>query len=959
MSFDEPGVRLTRQSVITRPLRQVMMARESSSRLRKRMWQKVWPGAPSVRLMVAVGTLVLAVPFLLTYGLGWPWWHKTNELCDRSSLGCGLSTHLIGTLLFGVIVYYLFFLRREARAAATWRAWAKWTPERLFTWLGRPAGGLTEIAAASAGAGKRPPTELHSRLRGRRRTRAPMDILGRDDLAQEIADDLDDDADPLVLVGNSAAGKTMVLVRLADVLARRGQVPVAFTARGETDLNFERLARRAYEAGSGRTDEDEAKKQWRWLRRRRLVTVLVDDLEKADVRPDQVAKALEAARRQKLRVVATSRPYGLPADFRQGRIDLEPLPDEDLVQDLLKCMRRGGITTGGPSERMVRRVVESAEIGKTPYYLSIARVLARQGELAKAAGGTDARLSLLKTYRETLAEGKIREDAGLTPARRSEVLTDLEAIAFVRLRGARQESLIPARLAALALGDMDVRSVLADARRLGVVEVSNDGHVQFAHATTLAYFGSCFLVHHPERRVWSKLAEGSWSPLRSLALVFASVEAADGDLPGYVIERLLDRTSKSNGSGAGAYGRPNWIASAAEIAARAPGCQTTHAEAIVASTENELRRNGALGREQAPVVNALADLKIPRAYEALWKYATEGRDYAIRRAAIKALSRGGARAVEALIPIIADVMERAEEYGSSLTDPCPDDRGEPFDGLKAVAWMLPSLRSVAGLGALDRRLATYQSQLVSYASTLSAQRGLEAGIAQGLKLDAIQKPFLPNDPLAIELLSEGPSRARFWFSRVLLLQALTIRYPYDPTPEALELISQGASDEQVFVREVAGRCLRTLVERGRPSSLLFEDLSDATSRAPHGEDILTVQLIGDIALSLNLNEYGSPAAREAFGTEHRLPACLSASQDRREVLMYAAPHPECPFTRYQSGACLCPYTYDAPEPANRRELSRAFCRHLRLHARRSPWQSDIKLKDLKGFWRGMEDLAQF
>ncbi len=949
---------MTTERLIMRPLRHLALARESSSRLRRRMWQKIWPGAPSVRLMVAAGTLLLVVPFLLTYGFGLPWWRNTEKLCSNHDLGCGLATHLTGTLIFGVIVYYLLFLRREARAAATWRGWAKWTPERLFSWLGRPTGGLTEIAAASAGARNRPRRGLEARLRGRRQTTAPMDILGRADVAREIADDLDDDADPLVIVGNAAAGKTMVLVKLADVLARRGQVSVAFTVRGETDLNFERLARRAYEAGSGRTDEDEAKKQWRWLRRRRLVTVLVDDLEKADVRPDQVAKALEAARRQKLRLVATSRPYGLPADFRQGRIDLEPLPDEDLVQDLLRCMRRSGTATGGPAERMVRKVVENAEIGRTPYYLSIARVLAGQGELAKAAGGSDARLALLKTYRETLAAGKIREDAGLTPARRSEVLTDLEAIAFVRLRGARLESQIPAKLATLELGEMDVRSVLADARRLGVVEVSNDGHVQFAHATTLAYFGSCFLANHPEQRLWSKLAEGSWSPLRSLALVFASAEAGDSDLPGYVIERLLGRIAKSNGSVAGAYGRPNWIATAAEIAARAPGCPTTYAEAIVTATECELGRNGALGREQSPVVNALADLKIARAYEALWKYATEGHDYAIRRAAIKALTRGGARAVEALIPIIADVMERAEQYAASLTRPTPDDRGEPFDGLKAVAWTLPSLRSVAGLGALDRRLATYHDQLLSYASTLSAQRGLEAAIAQGLKLDAMQKPFLPNDPLALELLRPGSSRARFWYSRVLLLQALTIRYPYDPTPEVLELISVGQSDEHVFVREVAQRCQRAL-ERGRPSSLLFEDLIDATSRAPHGEDMLTVQLIGDIVLSLNLNEYGTPSAREAFGTEHRLPACISKSQDRREVLMYQAPHPECPFTRYQSGACLCPYTYDAPEPANRRELSRAFCRHLRLHARRSPWQSDISVKDLKGFWRGMEDLAQF
>lgn len=934
-------------------------AQASSSRLRRRSWQLIWPGAPSAGLLVAAAVAVLSVPFLLTYGLAVPWWHHAETACHDHELGCGLAIHLTGTLIFGVIVYYVWFLRREARAAARWRAWAKWSPERLFTWLGRPVGGLTEIAAESAGARHRPRIGLEGLLRGRRRTPPPIDILGREDLVRDIADELDDDADPTVIVGNAAAGKTMVMIKLADCLARRGQVAVPLTVRGESELNFDRLARRAYAAGAGRTDEEEARKQWRWLCRRRLVTVLVDDLEKADARPDQVAEALETARRQKLRLVAASRPYGLPAEFRQGRIDLDPLPDDDLVEDLLECMQRGGVPTGGHTRRMVQKVVENAEIGNTPYYLSIARVLAHQGELGKASGGADARLALLKAYRETLEEGKIREDAGLTQARRSAVLSSLEAIAFARLRGARLESEIPSKLEAAEASDLDLRSVLVDARRLGVLEVSNDGRVTFAHATTLAYFASCFLVNHPEQDVWRKLADGAWGPLRSLALVFASAQSADTDLPGFVIARLLTRVAATNGSATPTYGRSNWIATAADIAVRASRCTSASTEAIVSEAESELRRNGALGREQLPVVGALADLRIPSAYEALWKYATEGHDYAIRRAAIKALSRGGARAVEALIPIIADVMDGIEQHAASIAEPSRDDRGEPFDALRAVAWMLPSLRSVAGLGALDRRLGKYQTQLLAYSRTLTVQLGLEASIAQGLKLDAVQKPVLPNDPLAFELLQPGPSRARFWFSRVLLLEALAIRYASDPTPEALELIIAGRSDEHVFVREVAERCLEA-VEGRRSHSLLFEDLTEATARAPHGEDMLTVQLIGDIVLALNLNEYGTPAAREAFGTDHRLPACVSASRDRREVLMYRPSHSDCPFARFQDGGgCLCPYTYDAPEPANRRELSRAFCRHLRLHARRSPWQSEISVKDLKSFWRGMEDLAQF
>src|SRR6185312_7277352 len=95
-----------------RPWRQLTSARESSWRLRKRMWQKIYPGAPSVRLLVAGATVFVAVPFLLTYGLGWSGWHNTEKTCSDHTLGCGLTTHLVGTILIGAIGYYLLFLRR-------------------------------------------------------------------------------------------------------------------------------------------------------------------------------------------------------------------------------------------------------------------------------------------------------------------------------------------------------------------------------------------------------------------------------------------------------------------------------------------------------------------------------------------------------------------------------------------------------------------------------------------------------------------------------------------------------------------------------------------------------------------------------------------------------------------------------------------------------------------------------
>jgi hypothetical protein len=939
-----------------------VLIKEGSWRLRRRLRQKIWPGAPSVPLMVAVATVVVAVPFLFTYVGNSSWWSDTEGTCSQHQLGCGLAIHLSGTLLFGVLVYYLFFLRREARAAASWRARAKYMPERLFTWLGHSSGGLTEIAAESAGAGLSLTARLYRRMHGTSRTTPLLDVLGRMDLAKDIADDLDDGAEPQVIVGSAAAGKTMVLVKVADCLARRGQVPVAFSVQGEEKLDFERLAIHAYKAGAAQVDEDEAKKQWSWLRRRGLVTVIVDDLEKCGVGPEEVAQALDTAARLKLRLVAASRPYALPAGFRQGRIDLEPLSDKEVIEDLLGCMRHGGIPTDVGASRMVRSVVERAEIARTPYYLSLARVLAKRGELGEATGGSDARLSLLKAYRETLRDGIIRPDAGLTPTCRRQVLKDLEAVAYVRVKGTRSESAIPSELTTLGVHGIDVRTVVAYARRLGVLENGSDRQVNFAHGTTLAYFASCFLATHRDEELWSSLVDRRWSPLRSLALVFASAEADDSELPGYICERLLDRVAARDGAAAdGVYGRADWITTAAEIAARTQSRGAPSAEAIVCSAQQELHRNGSVDRAHVGVVNAVAQLRIPNAYEVLWGYATEGGEYSIRRAAIKALTRGGADAVEASIPIIGKVMDEAAVYAESHPEPVLDDRAERFDRLKAVAWVLPSLRSVAGPGSWDRKLARYQAQLLRYANELTLQRGLEAALAQGLKLDAVQKPRLPNDDMVLDLLSpdqSGSPKARFWFSRLLLLQALTIRFPYDPRPEVRGLIEAGRADPHVLVCEVARRCLKA-IDRDRPDPLLSEDLSDVASRAPHAQDRGTSQLIGDIVLALNLNEYGTPEARKAFGEVSELPACMTRSRDRHEVLIYAAPVHECPFTQFQQGGCLCPYTYDPPEAGNRRELSRAFCRHQRLHATRLHWNGDISVKDLKQFWRGMEDLARF
>lgn len=973
--------------IVGRLARDVSYAADASWRLRRRACQKLRTSRPGLKVLGAIVLALLIAPLayrLLSDVITLPLWSGTEGYCGTHRLGCDLTTHLFADAVVAILVWAGFLVRQSRRSTA-WRRRAKTAPDELFTWLGPVAGGLTEMAAATA-------TERRGLLSRARRANSRWlhkpsyiieGILGRDDLVREIADNLDSGSEPQVIVADSAAGKTMVLVKLADCLARRRQVPVAISLQGQSTLGFEALARAAYNSASPGINEEDLKKQWAELRHRGQVTVIVDDLEKVDAKPHEVAIALEQAARQKLRLVAASRPYGLPADFNEGRIELEPLHDRDVHRDLLRLMQHApddAVISDADAQNAVTNLVKRAEISLTPYYLSLARVLAKHGRLRTPPEGSDARLWLLHAYRNALAEGLVADGpaVALSPVRRQQVLQDLEAIAFVRVLGTRRETAIAKQLTGLRLAEVDVEDVLVAARRLGVVEARHDGQVRFAHPTTLAYFASCFLVNlsRPEM-AWNLLLEKEWAPFRALTLVFATTDTDDGDRAQHVCECLLGRAAAAaESSQNGARAASPWLAVAAEIARHGRAVQAETAATVLRSVQDELDGTAQPGREQAGMLDALGTLcekeAVPGAYDVLWKYAATRGDYSFRRRATKALIRGR-DPVDALLPTIDGVMDSARRYDQELTEPTLDDRDERLDALTATAWILPSLRNVsfarsqeelpetqkANLDAQKAKLDGYQSELLDFAHRFTVQRGLEAAVAQGLKLDAVRDSSLPPDPFAIAMLGDGDLRARFWFSRVLLVQALARRCKQDHSGEALSSIADASRDKHVFVRHAAKLCMIAVVD-DRPERFLFEDLTEVASRAPHGLAAETSRLIGDIVLALNLNEYGGPESRRAFGEGFQLPACLSATPNRHEILFQKSDRPACPFAGYKKeGGCLCPYTFDPPEGGTRREISRAFCRHQRLYARRVPWNSRLRAKSLRKFWADMEKLARY
>ena len=939
-------------------------------RLRMRVRRQVWP--PTLQFLGVVVVFLVAVGFGLTYIVGSPWWHDSNTLCDTSSVGCGLAIHLLGTGIVAVIAFYVFFLGRETYTALWWRRRAKKTPEVLFNRL-PPSGGVTGLAARKPMERRtrpvpvrRRPETVHELRFGSARSIAD-NVVSRRKLVKEIADDLDAGARTQVLVGPTGSGKTMVLLKLVQHLARRGQVPIAISLRDSSDLDFEEQAWKSYRRAFPKHTEEEADKHWRWHRRGGLIVILVDDLEKAKAKPRAVIEALDATARAGLRVVAASRPSGVPAEFKHGRIDLEPLDKQEVCDALLERVTLN--SNGGHDEDLVRgtvaTIVDDAQIPSTPYYLAISRVLADTGSLSQldVSTTTDTRLVLLDAYRDDLISGRSRADSGLDETTRAGVLEGLEAVALVSLGKPSKVEDVGVAVRDLLDVDLDTPLTVEYGQRLGLLESRYDDLVRFGHPTTLAYFASRYLARRKDDRdLWERaLNAADLGSAAGLAFVFANAAAGDPELARITSIQLLDRLDEAtNGhNGAGDLANPNErlqiLNTAEEIARRNGAWRGGLAERILDRARKE-RDLGAVPREQIRLIEEVGTIRSQRAYETLWGYATGAPDYSVRRRAMRVLLDSGGDAVKSALGQVEQVMQAAEAFRETHAVPINNDRGAPFGDLRAVAWVLPSLRTVChGTGA-SCVLDDYQQRLREHAEQLTTQWGMESSIADGLKQDAMRDPGQPVDEFALEMLDPAKRPAIFWFTRVLLVQAVARRcLGRDDCQSARELVASTRNDAHPYVRATARLCTRAL-RRGKWEPYIWVDMTQVAAGASSPLVPEARQLIGEIVLALNMNEHAPEDVRAQFGSANALPACLEFSPNRAEILGLAAPRSECPFRR--GDKCLCPYTYHAPEAGIRRELSRAFCRDQRLNATRLP-HSDIRVKPLKEFWREMEYLARF
>lgn len=279
------------------------------------------------------------------------------------------------------------------------------------------------------------------------------EIVGRQEIAQVIAQRLRERSTrrPYVLVGGVGVGKTAVLVRLTEILAGLGAVPVPVRLRdaaGQQELNFEQLARMRFseEAPQGILARSKNERIWQQLLADDKPVVIADGLEEAildenlqDDRDNIIRRAIKRAYEEKLPLVIASRPHTPLEGTHAAIIDLEPLSEE-------AALRFVGSHVLETDERRLDWIVETADVTESPIYLQIARELQRHDALERDRARNDGkrldtrsedrstlRLWLLDTWYHALVEGRLHDEVPLCRQERRETLEVVSSLACIGL----------------------------------------------------------------------------------------------------------------------------------------------------------------------------------------------------------------------------------------------------------------------------------------------------------------------------------------------------------------------------------------------------------------------------------------------------------------------------------------------------------------------------------------------
>lgn len=283
---------------------------------------------------------------------------------------------------------------------------------------------------------------------------ATDEVVGRDQLCDALMRDLSSKRRrrPHVVVGTLGLGKTALLVRLTQMLVRKGAVPVPIQLRTVQDagqLDFEELAHKAFcEAVQYRLVSDaEGDKVWRRLRKLNdKIVVLADGLEETlrdkEDRDTNIRRALNKAKDDRLPLVITSRPQAALRGLDAALTELEPLNPDDAA-----CYIYDHSTWRGQAdERQIDALVQAAQVTESPLYLHIATQL-QEHELLEnvfAGIGNDAdapedrerwavRYDLLEQWVQALEDGWLAPELPLSKLERKAAIEYTSALACIGL----------------------------------------------------------------------------------------------------------------------------------------------------------------------------------------------------------------------------------------------------------------------------------------------------------------------------------------------------------------------------------------------------------------------------------------------------------------------------------------------------------------------------------------------
>jgi hypothetical protein len=227
-------------------------------------------------------------------------------------------------------------------------------------------------------------------------------------------------------------------------------------------------------------------------------------------------------------------------------------------------------------------------------------------------------------------------------------------------------------------------------------------------------------------------------------------------------------------------------------------------------------------------------------------------------------------------------------------------------------------------------------------------------------------------------------RAEFWYSRLNLLHAITLRAAHSGLPRGTQKVtdllvgeqdSPGDRREQrlrrlhPFLRVAAELCdeaLRKVKEAKDPKEVeryVWEDEGELVSGSPGDLVLEATQLVGDIVVLLNMNEIGDAQEREDFGRSNELPHCMQGSRDRNELFegCIGADGADGKDGADRCKFRLCPYQPAINRLSAHREISSSFCLHQRRNARAGVarrWGSRVETHALREFWGDLESKAR-